>query len=253
MLLILVAMLAGSAQAQFEYALEPFSAKDMNLKGAVKKVTELQVSTDRKGEVDDSEKKYKVVYEFDASGNLLRIQQFEVRRSDDLVRTSTYEYAGGRLSRVNRKAAFSSPYTEIFTYSGAQVLVKHESGDLSEVRTLSNGRVTEIKSYGSDQKQYRNRYVFDYNSDGQVQKRDYKDDAESYRKYYSSESYAYNRKGDRSKSEKFGNEGKLEWITDYDYKYDKNNWVSCKTMFYQPGEDKDDRVYTLYTRTYEYY
>ncbi|TCZ74115.1 hypothetical protein [Flaviaesturariibacter aridisoli] len=253
-LAILSLLLAESGQAQYDYPIDTYSASDMNVKGKVKRITEVRVYTDKKGRVNNGEQKMKYVYDFDASGRLTSVQVFELKSGEELERTSTYTYVGDKVSRINTKEAYVNPYTNVFSYSASQVFVRNGDGDLLEARTLSNGRVTETKYYGAGHSTYRNRYVYEYNGDGQVQKRFYKDDAEAHRKYYSSEAYQYNRSGDRQKKERYNNEGALDDISNYTYTYgSQNNWTKCSSVSYAPGEDEEDHIYTQYTRVYEYY
>ena len=254
MLLLLSFLLATGLFAQTEYPTGANSLREMNVKGKVKRIIETTVYTDEDGEVDESEKQMKYIYDFDESGNLVREQEIDMGDHDNLNSTTTYEYKNGRLSRKNIKVRFVDPYFRAYSYGASQVTVTDEDGDTREVHFTSGGRINESRFINSDKVAYSHRYVFEYNGNGQVQKRYYKDDAEAYRKYVTSETYQYNRYGDRSRKEKFDSNGKLEWINTYDRTYGRNdNWTKCKEQFYQPGESKKDRIYSLTTRTYEYY
>ncbi len=245
---------AVPAFAQFEYAHEAFSLADMNVKGKVKRIVETKVSTDRKGRVDDDEKKFRYTYEFDESGRLTQKTVVELGYIESENYVYRYEYANGKLNKVHVKVRYSQPYIRLFNYGSNAILVKNESGDIKEQFSLSNNRIIESKYFGSSKTLYRYRDLFEYNATGQVSKKTYMDDAETYRKFSTHETYAYNKNGDRDRKEKFNQEKKLDWITDYDYSYDKNkNWTKCEEMFYSPGEAKDERVYTRYERTFEYY
>ena len=253
-LLLLSFFIAVSAFSQFEYAQKVYSLSDMNVKGKVKRIIETEVSVDHKGRVDDDEEKHRIIYEFDESGKLIKKLGVEYDDPDDVESTLIYSYSNGKPSKLYEKVIFSEPDNYTFSYPSNGILVKDEDGDIKEKYTLTNNRITEIKYYTNSTTMYRHRELYEYNAAGQVTKETYMDDAETYRKYSSSQTYAYNKNGDRSRKEKFGDDKKLEWISDYDYSYDKNkNWTRCVEEFYSPGEKKEDRVYTRYERTYEYY
>lgn len=253
LVLLLLLPCLSTAFAQHDYIIDMYSATDMNIKGKVKKVTETQVYTDKKGKVDDEERKMKFVYEFDESGKLIKQQTIELEDDDETVNsTYTYEYTNGKISKTAVAVRYSGTQTRLFAYTSSAITLKIPSGEIAEVRSLSNGRISEITHYGRSQTSYSHQFRYEYNTTGQIVKETYNGD--KYSNYTTFEKYEYNKQGDTQKKEQYGKEGKLDWITDYEFTYDNNkNWTKCRAEFYQPGENKNDRTYTLRTRTYEFY
>jgi len=250
--LLLMTVSICNAFSQYDYIKDVHTAAEMNISGKVKKVTETHVYTNKKGKTDENEEMWKLVYEFDESGKLIKAEYIDAKKGETQT-TYIYEYANDRLSKVNVKKQYVQPSTKSFQYLSSDIIAKDESGNTIEIHALSNGRVSEVYS-GPSKTNYKSRNVYEYNSLGQIVKKMYKDDAEQYRKYYHTEKYEYNKQGDVIKMERYGNDGKPDNTDTYEYKYDKNkNWTKCTGVSYSPGDDDDDKIYETYTRSYEFY
>lgn len=250
--LLLTLCMVSTTFSQFDYGKDVYSTTDMNINGKVKRITETHVYTNKKGKVDEGEERKKFVFEFDESGKLIKEEHFNLE-DNDIEATYTYEYVNGKLNKVNIKEQYTEPYSRLFNYSSSAITVKNPSGRVKEVHSLSNGRAAEVKYFTNSETVYNYRNLYEYNSLGQIERRMYKDDGGG-RSYSSYKKYGYNKRGDISKVEEYDNEGKLKNIDAYDFSYDKNkNWTKCTGVFSSPGDDDDDKIYELYTRTYEYY
>jgi len=246
--LFLITCCGSAAFSQFEYAKEVLSATDMNIKGKIKKLTEIHVHTNKNGKTDDDEPRLKLVYEFDEKGNIIKVEGFEMEENEALA-SITFEYVNGKLNKVSPGKTGDDHKARFFTYSASAITVKNASGAIMETHTLNNGRVSEVKTFPKDKTD--NGYLdsYEYNAGGQIEKHTHK-----YGKGYSSSfftKYVYNTQGDFTKQEIY-NDGKLGSTYTYEYKYDKTkNWTKCTAVSSTQGDD--EKEYESFTRTYEYY
>ena len=228
--------------SQYKYIQDVYSAKDMNIKGKIKTITETLVYSDKNGKVDDNEKKKELVCEFDENGNLIKI----IFLDEDGFESDSdeFEYLNNKI-----RSRYVGEF-EDFYYSPSTITIKSKE-KIKEVQSLSNGRVSEITYYTVSQKYYDFKFKYDYNSIGQITKRTYKPSSGDYSYFYT---YEYNKLGDIKIKMDYDENSKLNWIEDFDYEYDNNkNWTKCTSEFYEPGEDKDRRLYQQITRIYEFY
>ncbi|CAN1548231.1 hypothetical protein MCEGE10_02056 [Flavobacteriaceae bacterium] len=231
----------SSVFSQYNYIQDVYSAKNMNIKGKIKKITETLVYTDKNGKVDDNKKKNELVYEFDENGNLIKIISFD---------EDGFESYYDEFKYLNNKIRSRYVGDEDFYYSPSTITIKSKE-KIKEVQSLSNGRVSEITYYTDSQKHYDFKYKYDYNSIGQITKRTYDRSNVGYSTF---DTYEYNKLGDIKRKMQYDENSKLDWIKDFDYEYDNNkNWTKCTSVFYTPGEDKDLRLYDQITRIYEFY
>lgn len=238
---LLVFFCISTVFSQYVYIQDVYSAKDMNIKGKIKTITETLVYTDKNGKVDDNEIKKELVYEFDENGNLIKI----IFLDED-----GFESYYDEFKYLNNKIRSRYIGDEDFYYSPSTITIKSKE-KIKEVQSLSNGRVSEITYYTVSQKYYDFKYKYDYNSIGQITKRTYDRSNVGYSTF---NTYEYNKLGDIKINMDYDKNSKLGWIKDFDYEYDNNkNWTKCTSEFYKPGEDKDRRVYQQITRIYEFY
>ena len=226
-----------------------YSAKDMNIKGKVKKMTERTFYTDASGKVLNNEMKTGWKYNFDENGNL--INKFAINLDyEDHYKKYDYEYLNGKISNYSYDEYWQGkPYKTFFYYSPSTITIKTPKGKILEVHSLSNNKVIEITEYYEEKPSRKQKY--DYNTSGQITKKTYKCLGMFCKGPDHFDMYEYNKQGDLSKKEQHST---LEWITTYNYNYDNNkNWTKCTSEFYKPGEDKDHRIYQQITREWEFY
>jgi hypothetical protein len=223
-----------------------FSAKGMNIKGKVKKLTETKVSLNEYGDVDDTEQKIKYEYEFDKSGNLIKTTTTVLGQSPS---TFYYNYFEGKISSITNGYDYSKVN---FYYSPSSITIKSSRGKVEQIQSLSNGRISEIDFY-SQRKENEGKISYkcnyEYNKQWQIKKGTFFMDLTT-----TFETYQYNKQGDIEKLEQYDRYGKLDWIDAYKYNYDKNkNWTKLTKAHYSPGDDKEDYLYSELTRIYEFY
>lgn len=235
--------------SQYSYIHDVYSAKDMNIKGNVKKMIERTFYTDASGKVLNNEMKTGWKYKFDENGNL--INKFAINLDYEcLHKEHIYEYVNGKLSSYTYDEDHQgNPYKFILYYSPSSIAIKSLKGKILEVHSLSNNKVIEVTEYYEEKPSRKQKY--DYNTSGQITKKTYKCLGMFCKGPDHFDMYEYNKQGDLSKKEQHGT---LEWITTYNYNYDNNkNWTKCTSEFYKPGEDKDHRIYQQITREWEFY
>ncbi len=228
-----------------------YSAKDMNIKGKVKNMTERIFYTDASGKAPKNAMKTSWVYEFDERGNLINQHEIEIDDANDYQKFD-YEYLNGKLCSYTYDTYWQEkPYKSIFYYSPSSITIKTPKGKILEVHSLSDDKVTEITLYSNEKPSFKKKY--DYNTIGQITRQTYQYLPVVPEKKERSYMYEYNKQGDIIKKEEY-RETQLTYITTYNYKYDNNmNWTKCTDEFYQPGENKDDTNYKQITRIYEFY
>ena len=230
---------------EYHYYYSRFSAKGMNIKGKVKKLTETKFSVDEFW-VDETEQKIKYEYEFDKSGNLIKTTTTVLGRSPS---TFYYNYFKGKISSITNGYDYSKVN---FYYSPSSITIKTSSGTDDPVLSLSNGRIPEIVFYSQrkeNEGKISYKYNYEYNKQWQIKKGTFFMDLTT-----TFETYEYNKQGDIEKLEQYDSYGKLDWIKAYKYNYDKNkNWTKLTKAQYSPGDDKDDYLYSEFTRIYEFY
>lgn len=246
------------SQSRFEYAQSVYSTKDMNLKGKVKNITETKVFIDKNGKIDLDEKKSKFIYYFDESGKIIETKDIWEDRGygdSDIMITKKFYFIGDKIDKTYADRAYVSPELEFYNYENSKIIIKDEDGDINEIRKILNSKVSEIIIEPVSTTKYSHRYLFEYNDKGQITKKTYKNDSESaWTKSSSYKEFEYNKNGDLILYKEYNNEYELEWICEFKYKYDKNdNWIECVSQFYEPEENKNNRLYTKFSRTIEYF
>lgn len=222
--------------SQYDYIQDVYSAKDMNIKGKIKKITETEGFTDESGNVnDDGEVEF--IYEFDEGGNVI-YYEFSLDQQQQQFGWD-YKYLNGKISEI-----ISSWEKYFLYYTTSTITIKSSKGAITQVQTLSNGRISEIINYENSKENHK----YEYNTIGQITKSIYGE------KTNLISTYEYNKQGNKKRLVEYDKNSKLEHITDYDYKYDNNkNWKECTEKRYKTGSDKDDRTYCKRTRIYEFY
>lgn len=251
-ILLSVLLFSGNivqAQDYFGDILPVYSTSDMNLKGKIKKITETTAYLDSRGRAEEEELQEKIVYEFDKTGNLIKVEYAD---SDGASNTSEYYYSNGQINKIISYVKYSGTSTTLVTFDPNTITYRTD-GKLATVFNGSGKKILERKKFTTSEKDYWARNTYEYNSDGKIMKDTY-DNGDKYSYYSTYRLYFYDKTGNISKKEDYESSGTKKDTTDYTYTYDKNkNWTKIIEESYSPGDDKEDHLYKQRIRTYEFY
>lgn len=253
LILLLTIKLSAVIAQQYIHDKFLFTARDMNIKGKIKRVTEFETTSHSKEKLATTKQKMKYVYDFDEKGRLIKLEHFALLSTAIVIKTVKYDYLNNKIYKINTVGSSPASYTHLFKHSPTSIMV-FQNESIYDIHTIKNKRVTEVKTFlTSDKTKYGFRSIYEYNSLGQIQKITFADDF-GYNKYATWKNYKYNKQLDLETIEEYKSDGKLHWIHSYSYTYDRDkNWTKCIKSFNAPGADEDQATYTQNTRTYEYY